>query len=126
MSNGTPPSIFSEISNAEARLNDIKIAYSYNIIGGDYFIKFEDDILSILGGDIDEIFRYSKNIMDHILLSFVARDGIGLIHTIEFCALDTGKVIAPVPDQIPTKQVDSLDLKSYAAVIGCFPFLRWL
>lgn len=101
LSNGQKPGLCIETSFIKGYLeNGSNLTYQCKIIGGNILVEViegfqEEEVI------VDEIFRISRHIVDNLILSQVALEGIGLTYTLEVCKTHTGEVIDAQPDFIP-------------------------
>jgi len=109
LSNGQKPSLYIETPLIKGCLeNGNNLTCQCKIIGGNILVEviegFQEEKVIV-----DEIFRITRHIVDSLILSQVALEGIGLTYTLEVCKIHTGEVIYAQPDFIP--QLEELEFE---------------
>lgn len=118
LSNGQKPGFVIEIPLLKGQLEDTSsFSCICKILGGVILVEFtegfqEEKII------VDEVFRITRHIIDNLILSQVAIEGIGVSYTLEFCKIYTGEVIYAQPDLAPQIADIQLNYQDLFELIG--------
>ena len=125
LSNGQSPHLCIEIPLLKCHSENGSILICQTtIIGKNILVEFiegfhQEEVV------VDEIFRTTRHIIDTLVLSQVAIEGIGLMYTLEFCKTDTGKVIPLVPDCISQIEDVRFEYQELFKLLGSKPQIRY-
>ncbi|MDE1765080.1 MAG: hypothetical protein KGI27_02275 [Thaumarchaeota archaeon] len=122
LTNGQLPNLFIE-TEGFAIVNEENIPYRSKLLGSHFIVEFQDPLRN--ENEVDEIFRVSKHIIDNMILSQVAIEGIGLFYTVEHCRKSNGDMVISIPDQSPKDESSILVFNDVLNIIGKYPDVRY-
>jgi len=100
LSNGKKPDISTETSGT-IKLEKLEIEYDCKILKNHIMIELSENIFEHMNKNIDNIFVFSKHLINNIILGQVLVYGIGLSYTLETMRTPNGEIIDATIDRIP-------------------------
>ena len=93
------------------------------IINGRIFVEFPEGFAL----EPDDIFRITRGVVDNLMLSLVADEGIGLRHTLEYCKMHSGEIVPALPDHVgKTDDEDGIASREMLYnLMGIIPAIRY-
>ncbi len=128
LSNGQSPSLCIDVPRIEIPQEDsTQWISSCKILGGSLLIEFIEFTEKLPEKDIpiDELLRVAKHIVDGLILSQVAVEGIGLSYSLDFYKTCTGEVLSVPFDFISQLESISFRAEDVSNLLGIIPELRY-
>jgi len=119
LSNGTKPTLFYESSGIIVK-DEKKIEYKCRIFNDQISLEFTESL-----GTDDDIFRFSRHIVDSMFLTLVPYHRVGIDYTLESARKQDGSIVNSIPDKAPAVDPIDCDQITLQKMLGKEPRLRY-